>query len=198
MAAGQSKRMGCPKLNLPINGKPLGSISLKTALNSKLDKVIVVVNKEDPLSWLPSQFFNSHFSSTCILKRSMNSTNSQAESIKCGIKTAQKLQANAVMILLADQPFISGKLLNQLISIYIKTKPDFVASSFNGIQRPPIIINSSLFPNMLKLQGDIGARSIIRNSNQGIIVKDNEQIHFLDVDTPIQYQTLIKFLSKKV
>ncbi|WP_157843112.1 NTP transferase domain-containing protein [Bacillus sp. FJAT-44742] len=194
LAAGQSQRMGYPKLDIPINGKSLGSISLETSLNSQLDKVIVVVNQEDPLTWLPSKFLVAQ--SNCIVKRSKLSNEGQAVSLKAGLKIAQDLQADAVMVLLADQPFISQKLLDRLISIYKIKRPDFIASSFNGIYRPPIIINSILYPELWKLEGDTGARHIIRNNNQGIIVKENEEIQFIDVDTPQQYHYLIKSIRK--
>ncbi len=186
--------MGYPKLDIPINGKSLGSISLETSLNSQLDKVIVVVNQEDPLTWLPSKFLVAQ--SNCIVKRSKLSNEGQAVSLKAGLKIAQDLQADAVMVLLADQPFISQKLLDRLISIYKIKRPDFIASSFNGIYRPPIIINSILYPELWKLEGDTGARHIIRNNNQGIIVKENEEIQFIDVDTPQQYHYLIKSIRK--
>ncbi|MFC0560261.1 NTP transferase domain-containing protein [Halalkalibacter alkalisediminis] len=109
--------MSCPKLILPINGKPLGSISLEIALNSQLDKVIVVANKEDPLTWLSTHVLAGH--SKCILRRCKYSSDGQAASLKCGLKTAQDLQVDAVMILLADQPFISEKLLNRLITLVL-------------------------------------------------------------------------------
>ncbi|MDV2684051.1 NTP transferase domain-containing protein [Alkalihalophilus lindianensis] len=193
LAAGQSQRMGCPKLDLPLNGKYLGSISLETALNSQLDKVIVVVNQEGPLTWLSANFLDSH--PNCMVKRSKLSNQGQAVSLKAGLKIAQDLQADAVMVLLADQPFISQKLLDRLISIYKIKRPNFIASSFNGIQRPPIIINSILYPELWKLKGDTGARHIIRNNNQGIIVKENEELQFIDVDTPQQYESLIKLIK---
>ncbi|MGO4889293.1 NTP transferase domain-containing protein [Anaerobacillus sp. MEB173] len=191
LAAGQSKRMGCPKLALPLGNKQLGSIALETAIGSNLDKIIVVTNQADSLSWLPN-----HLSLTkCVLVQCEQSSKGQAESLKCGLTTAIKRHAEAVMILLADQPFVTKEIINHIVTLYKKEKNSYIAASYNGIISPPVMFDSTLFPALFKLQGDIGAREIIRNNSQGLIVKFSDKRHFLDVDTVKQYKSLLNDTS---
>ncbi|WP_339145926.1 MULTISPECIES: NTP transferase domain-containing protein [unclassified Sutcliffiella] len=188
LAAGQSKRMGCPKLSLPLGDRPLGSIALETAISSSLDSIVVVTNEHDSLSWLPSYFFLEHFKKNWIHTRCKESAQGQAESLKCGLKTAQKMQAEAVMIILADQPFVTREIIDHIISLYKKEKPNYVASSSNGVLCPPVLFNSTLFPALYQLNGDEGARSILKNNSKGLTVEFNEGKSFQDIDTPTQYR----------
>ena len=43
LAAGRSKRMGRPKLALPLDGKPLLQHALDAAAESRLDEIVVVL-----------------------------------------------------------------------------------------------------------------------------------------------------------
>lgn len=186
LAAGESKRMGCQKLLLPIGGMPLGSFALKTALQSSLDKVLVVTTSEDCLHWFIPQFFEPRYREKWV--RVTCSKKGQSESLKCGLKVAMKLSAKAVMIILADQPFITTKLINALIET--KTH-NYVSSCYNGIARPPVLFKSVMFNELLKLKGDEGARKIIRDElNRGLQTEFYDKNMFLDVDTPEQYEQI--------
>lgn len=46
LAAGKSKRMGQNKLALPLKGETIGSLSLKNALLSRLDHVLIIERTE--------------------------------------------------------------------------------------------------------------------------------------------------------
>lgn len=191
LAAGDSIRMGSPKLALPLDNQRIGSIALETAIASNLDKIIVVTKEADSLLWLPSQFFLKTIQTKWLQVRCKNSAKGQAESLKCGLKAAQKMHAKAVMIVLADQPLLRKEIIDEIVTLYKKEKPPYIASSYQGVLRPPVIFDSSLFPALFQLNGDNGARQIISNNQQGLTVEFTEARNFLDVDTPLQYQELI-------
>lgn len=57
LAAGKSRRMGQNKLALPLKGENIGSLSLKTALSSRLDHVLVVERTEHAsLEWIGAPY----------------------------------------------------------------------------------------------------------------------------------------------
>lgn len=188
LAAGKSKRMGCSKLDLPLGSRPLGSIALETALASNLDKILVVTSEKDTLEWVSSQLFQKTYQKKWVHVSCKASWKGQAESLKCGLIAAEKFQAVAIMILLADQPFVTKEMINQIITLYKKEIPKYVASDYNGMLRPPVLFGSRMFPYLFQLQGDQGARRLIRGSNQGLTIKFAEGKSFLDVDTMEQYQ----------
>ncbi len=98
----------------------------------------------------------------------------------------------AAMVLLADQPFISTRMINQLIEQH-RQNPDllFVAATFSGIARPPILFTSSIFPKLFQLQGDQGARQLLQHeSAKGRFVHFSDPWAFFDVDTTADYQII--------
>lgn len=193
LAAGQSKRMGCPKLSLPLGESLLGSIALQTAMNSTLNGIVLVTREGDSLDWVPPHFYREPFRGRWIHSPCRTSLLGQSESLKSGLRTAQQLHAQAVMILLADQPFVSVEMINHIISLYAKRPVNYITACHKGIVRPPVIFDSSVFPKLLQLQGDEGARRLIRGcSTQGITVNYTDARPFIDVDTINDYQSLIE------
>lgn len=194
LAAGKSSRMGFNKLLLPLGNMSLGSLALHTALMSQLDRILVITKEEDPLDWIdPSLLVHSlrekWYSIPCAI-----ASQGQAYSLRCGLQEAQKGKAEAVMILLADQPFISCEMINELIfhyknSLQENKQYDYVAASYQEIPRPPILFSNRLFPLLLNMQGDKGARQLLRKGAafEGITIEYEDARKFHDVDTEEEY-----------
>ncbi|WP_158701730.1 nucleotidyltransferase family protein [Lentibacillus sp. Marseille-P4043] len=195
LAAGKSKRFGKNKLFQRVGNVPLGSLALRTALQSQLDKVVVVTTEADTLGWIPAELFPLYqkkwFQAVC-----KESVNGQSYSLKHGLRFAKKLQADAVVILLADQPLVSTWMINTIISRYqhgITNNCSFVAASRLGVTCPPILFSNNMFDELFHLQGDMGARYLIKNkANAGSYIEFSNPWSFFDVDTPDDYDTLCK------
>jgi molybdenum cofactor cytidylyltransferase len=59
-----------------------------------------------------------------------------------------------------------------------------VAPTYRGIQGNPVILDRKLFPEVFKISGDAGAKSIIKkykNEFHGVEVKSFEEL--MDIDT---------------
>ncbi|MGZ4134777.1 MAG: NTP transferase domain-containing protein, partial [Tumebacillaceae bacterium] len=100
-------------------------------------------------------------------------------------------------IMLADQPFISAEMINQLIHTYRRReeegqKLDYVTASYQAMSLPPVLFSSRLTPLLLTLQGDEGARRLVRKNGSliGEAIEFENANLFLDVDTPADYQSL--------
>lgn len=196
LAAGQSKRMGRNKLELPLSGESLGTIALKTILQTDLDYTIVITNPADKLTWIPSTLVNTTMwrSYPCL-----EANNGQSYSLKCGVKKAKELGADAAMVFLADQPFISREIVNQLISIFKSNMElDIVTASFNHIPRPPVLFAKNIFPEIMRLQGDQGARELVRGKENGKrkIIECTDRLQFLDIDQVNDYLSIRNLVNK--
>ncbi len=188
LAAGESRRMGRDKRYLPYRQLPLGSLALNEALQSELSQVIVVTRKEDSLDWLQCKSPGKWSRVDCL-----RASEGQGFSIQCGLKKAIKAKADAVMILLADQPFINREVINSLIDSYKKDPGCFyIAAGMRQIPMPPVLFSSECFPYLQKLKGDQGARKIIRGElfTKGKIIEFHEPLLFFDVDTEEDYVIL--------
>lgn len=83
-----------------------------------------------------------------------------SSSIQTGLKTLQLIDPTieAVIILLCDQPFVSVSLVHQLIEEYDRTGKLIVASEYADTLGVPALFSHALFPVLMTLQADRGAR----------------------------------------
>ncbi|MEW8985677.1 MAG: NTP transferase domain-containing protein [Bacillus sp. (in: firmicutes)] len=191
LAAGKSSRMGGNKLSLPLSSCTIGSAALRTALSSSLEHVLVVSKKEDSLDWIDPSLFCSPFSSQWSQVVCDNAEKGQAHSLQRGLHTARSMNPKGIMVLLADQPFLTKSTIEQLITVYSHAhQRDFVAASFEEIPRPPVIFSPRVIPKLMKLQGDVGARKIFQEL-EGMFVEFKEARDFLDIDTKEDYERVL-------
>jgi molybdenum cofactor cytidylyltransferase len=178
--------MGRPKLSIKLlNEERLGSKALKTAFLSELNHIVVVTSSTDSLEWLPSECADENS-----LNRSQVLVCNEADlgisySLRYGLEAARLLEADAVVVILADQPFITTEMINRLIHEYTRNPAlDYIASGDAGRKKPPILWSRSVFPRLADLVGDQGARSILASSDcHGLVVEEPLGYRFLDADT---------------
>lgn len=195
LAAGNSNRMGTNKLALPIGTKSLGSLALETSLASPLDEVYVIIRNTDTTDWIPPHIKSN---AKCTIIQCPTSSEGQSESLRCGIQHARDTGADGVIVMLADQPFITIQMLTEMITC-MKTNPAcrFVATVFEESIMPPVLFSSSMYPDLLELRGDKGARAILQGDflQKGKLLTCTDKRFVFDVDTPDDYQTLKQSLD---
>jgi molybdenum cofactor cytidylyltransferase len=183
LAAGASSRLGRPKQLLPYLGKTLVEHAARTAIASGAAEVIVVVGAEsdavrEKLQGLPVR-----------IVRNVDWAEGMGGSIRCGVAALQDGLECAV-VALCDQPRITPDLLRELALRQIETGSRIVASSYDGVVGAPCAFGRELFADLMALQGDAGARDLIRNSAAPV-----ETVAFsggnVDVDTPDDYRQLV-------
>lgn len=196
LAAGKSQRMGESKLALPVGKMSLGSLALETALNSSLQKVYIIMSDEDDGKWISKKLLANH---KLVLVRCPTACEGQSASLRCGIECAQAEKADAAMIILADQPFITGLMINELIAC-LKQHPtcNYVATSHGVLNVPPILFSASMFSSLLSLTGDQGARSLLKNKARypGKQLPCGDNRFVFDVDTKEDYAEFLLMMNK--
>lgn len=191
LAAGKSSRMCVDKLALPYKGIPIGNISLLAALNSLLSKIYVVINSHRNTNWiLPDILENKKIN----VIECQTSYLGQSESVKCGIKRAINEKANAAIILLADHPFVTEKMINDHI-LAIRSSPDlkFSATTYRQTILPPILFSSAMFNHLMKISGDQGARKLLKGEflSKGKLLPIDHDTPYFDIDTNADYKKLL-------
>lgn len=195
LAAGQSTRMGANKLKLRLGDRSLGSSALHAAVNSNLDYVWVMMG-DAGADWIDDSFYEEPIRSKWSANYCPEASKGQAYSLRCGIEAAISMETAAVMIFLADQPLVTSEMINELVQRYDKESAyersiNYVASISDGLARPPIVFGQRMYPDLLRLQGDQGARYLIRQDISGICIEFDDPDLFMDVDTEEDYNFLL-------
>jgi molybdenum cofactor cytidylyltransferase len=185
LAAGSSERMGRPKQLLPIDGQPMLRHVTEAVCASGLDQVVVVLGAhagtvQAALVGLPIEIVHNQ------AWREGLST-----SLRAGVG-ALRPDTGAVLVVLADQPALTSNLLRQLVERYRATQAPIVAPFHRGQRGNPVLFDRSLFPELLAVRGDRGAREVIeRYKDQMERVTCDDPAVVQDVDTLQDYETTI-------
>src|SRR4051812_1412657 len=146
LAAGKSSRMGCPKLTLPIREDSLIRLVTKKALGAKAARVAVVYHNENVKNELMD------LEVECI--ENAQAHEGMSTSIKAGLEFVKKREAKAAVILLGDQPGLDSEVIHKVIQLYEETQSIIVQAKYGEQPAHPVLFDSSLFDELLELEGD--------------------------------------------
>jgi molybdenum cofactor cytidylyltransferase len=185
LSAGESKRMGTPKQLLPWGKTIILQQVIDNAAASRLDKILLVLGSRAEeiagkitLSPKTSIVVNHDF------RQGMSS------SVKCGVKNAPA-GAEAFMLLLGDQPFISPTIINRVLDDYHNNTHGIVIPVYEGKSGHPVIFNAKYRPELLAI-ADRGAKAVVNNHLNDILEVHLEAPEILnDIDTPQDYREAI-------
>ena len=187
LAAGKSKRMNKKnKLLSKIKNSNLISKVVSASTNSNSAETIVVVGHQRELLEDNLKRFNVKL----IFNKQYNQ--GMSSSIKMGISSLPE-DCDAVIIMLGDMPDISTKLLNSMIdSFNPELKKYIIVPTYKNKLGNPALISRMFFPDILKLKGDYGAKSIIKQ-NMNIVSKlpQRTAATLLDIDNHSELKTYL-------
>jgi molybdenum cofactor cytidylyltransferase len=180
LAAGRSTRMGGPnKLLAEIARRPLVRIVVEEALASRANPVIVVVGHEraeveKALAGLPVQIVHNP-----------DFAQGLGASLRAGI-AAVPTDADGAIVCLGDMPQVDAGLIDRLIAAF---DPDrgalIVMPTVEGRRGNPVLWSRRFFPELMAVEGDVGARHFIGRYSEAVVEVPLEgKAALVDVDTP--------------
>lgn len=188
MAAGQSSRMGNPKMLLPWgpNDETVIRSVCTTVGRSSVSEIAVVTGE---LHHSIAQEITGIRGARAVFN-SRHLTGDMISSMQRGLQAIWNT-CDACMITLGDQPLITVDLLQQLLTAYRRVTAPIVAPSYNNRRGHPMIIHRSLWPSFMDMPDGTTPREVIR--------RFEDQIHYVlvetsavlrDMDTPDDYRDL--------
>lgn len=179
LAAGESRRFGggLQKLVQQLDGRPVVRWSAESLIGPPVDEVIVVVGENDQpirdaLQGLAVRFV-----------RNLQAQEGMATSLALGMD-AVSASAEAVLVALGDEPLAGRGPLERVVERYRAGGVAIVAPLFRGVRGHPVLFDRSVFPELRKLTGDRGARTVtdLDESRRALVELDLPKP--VDVDTP--------------
>jgi molybdenum cofactor cytidylyltransferase len=181
LAAGTSSRMKTTKQLLRIDVTTMLEAVVRAASESKADEVFVVLGhqSEGMLDRL-----NRGRASVVLCDDHREGI---SVSLSAGLKTLGDF-LRALVVMLGDQPLITGTIVGVLIEEYDRSGRPMVARMCEGKRRNPVLFDLSLRSEILETEEDVGAKEIIeRHRKEMAYVHFRDNLLFLDVDTPEDY-----------
>jgi molybdenum cofactor cytidylyltransferase len=179
LAAGRSSRMGGPnKLMALFAGQPLVRLTTQSARASRAGAVVVVTGHQhdrvgDALSGIGVR-----------LEHNREYASGLASSLKAGI-SALAPDADGALVMLGDMPGVTAADLDRLIAAFSKAGGQaIVRATHDGKRGNPVILPRAVFADVMKLEGDTGARHIVEAGDHATIDVELGGAASLDVDTP--------------
>ena len=180
LAAGGSSRMGRPKQLLPFRGRTLLRHAAEVAVAAGGDPVVVVLGAaadrlRGELDGLPV---------TAVTNPDWQQ--GPGTSVRAGV-AALPDGVTAVVVLLADQPFVTADDLRALIAARLASGLPMAASAYGGAVGVPAVFARACFPDLLALDPAAGAKKLLSRHPDRVAVVPLAA-GALDLDTPADYE----------
>ena len=187
LAAGESKRMGQPKMSLPWGKTTVIGQVVTTLAQTGIEDIIVVVGGGraellEALAHLPSSVhyrtvFNPDYAS-----------DEMSRSLQVGLGALTD-EIQAAMVVLGDQPQIESEVVEEVLSAYDASQAALVIPSYQMRRGHPWIVERSLWPEIIALRNPATLRHFLQAQSDKIhYVNVSRPSILIDLDTPQQYQ----------
>lgn len=176
LAAGAATRFGCAKQLVRIDDRPLLSLIVARVVEVVGHAAIVVLGaRAAELSPLLR-----HSSASVVINRDWHE--GLASSIRAGLARLPPSCA-AVMLVLADQARVTAEDLRRLAGAWRRQALCVAAAQYGATVGVPAIFPQHLFGELSELQGDTGARMLLKRHADHLVRVPMPSAAF-DLDTP--------------
>ena len=185
LAAGTSSRLGSPKQLLEYNGKTLLQHAIDTALATGCPKVMVVLGARADM--LKLKLANQPIE----ILENKNWQEGMALSIRYALQniTIAGFQPESIIFMVCDQPYVTSSLLMSLVEKSAETGLPIIASGYDDKAGTPALFHKSMFPQLMDLKGDKGARALIAAQVEKVAIVPFPK-GVTDIDTVADYELL--------
>jgi CTP:molybdopterin cytidylyltransferase MocA len=191
LAAGASRRLGRAKQLVPIGGEPLLRRQCRCALDARIGEVVAILGCDDA----------QHREVIVDLPVEVRVNNEWQEglaaTLRSAVRAAKERQA-ALLVLLCDQYRIIPDDLRTLYNHWRWTPSIACVSRWGGYAGPPAILPIHYFDHVLRLRGDIGARSLLSDVHRPCPDEIPNPRAAFDLDSPEEMRIAREWIACQV
>jgi molybdenum cofactor cytidylyltransferase len=186
LAAGTGSRFGGRKLLAPWGEGVLLDGALAAAFAAPAREVTLVTGADAEAVAAAARAFAEGLGEPGRLRlvHAADHALGMGHSLKAGI-AALPPDAAGAFVFLGDMPKVPHDLLPKLAAALAAGSPA-AAPVFQGRRGNPVLLGAALFPQLLALEGDQGARAVLQGLGAALaLVEAPDAGIFFDVDTPV-------------
>ncbi|MGD9302301.1 MAG: nucleotidyltransferase family protein [Desulfobacterales bacterium] len=192
LAAGSSVRFGRTKQLIKLRDRYLVEWVLDAALDSRLQTVVLVLGHEHPKIIKAVGAHLDHPKLEVVINHRYRE--GQSTSLKTGLSCVRQV-FSSVMYLLADQPMIQSSTIDLLLDQFHNSDKDICVPVFKRQRGNPTIFKRPVYEKIMMIEGDMGARQIIRENAEGVLyVGIQDPLCFVDIDSQEDLENLLALL----
>lgn len=186
LGAGESSRMGRPKLLLPFGDTTMIGTVISNALASSVEKAIVVLGSNYEAHHREIKDYHVEIVNNKHYREGMLS------SVQCGLKAVSD-DADAVMVLLGDQPMIQADEMDQLIESYRDSEKEIAIATYEQKRGHPVLFGRKFISEISGYPIEASLRDLLQNHPAEILeMKTGHDRILRDIDTENDYQFELK------
>jgi molybdenum cofactor cytidylyltransferase len=182
LAAGESRRMGEPKLLLPFRGRTIIEDVVETVVRSPVDRTLVVLGANaDRIERLLGGY---------PVERAINPEYEAGmlSSVRCGIRHLPP-DARAALVFLGDQPGISAAAISAVLNAYRRTGKGLVLPAHGGAGGHPLLVDMKYREAIEGLDPGAGLKGLlVLHPGDVVRIEVGEGEIPPDIDTPDDYR----------
>ncbi|HET9587716.1 MAG TPA: nucleotidyltransferase family protein [Anaerolineales bacterium] len=176
LAAGQSRRMGQPKMLLPWGNVSVLEHVISVFAAAGIEDILVITGAEqDQIEEAVARSANRY--PVRVVRNSAFPHGEMLSSLQCGLRALRPTENTAAALIgLGDQPHVQERSVRLVCEAFLRTKSKLVVPSFEMRRGHPWLVARPLWQDLLTLQNPKSPRDFL-NSHA-------DDIHYVKVDTP--------------
>jgi molybdenum cofactor cytidylyltransferase len=181
LAAGESKRMGSPKLVLPFRGKTIIENVIGNISRSKIENMILVLGADS------EKIIKAVEGADVKLCYNENYSQGMLSSVICGFSSLPH-DFIAALVFQGDQPLIDPDITNTVIDAYKKSGKGIIIPTCGKRRGHPLLLDSKYREEVMKLDDSEGLRALPYKFPHDVLEVEVEHQGILkDIDTEADY-----------
>ncbi len=185
LAAGESQRMGTPKMLLPYRDTTIIEQTITNLLAADIDRVLVVLGaNRDEIMKVTRGYdvfhcYNDRYSCGML------------SSVICGL-WSMPAGCRAALVMPGDQPMVSPDEINRVISAYLNGDKGLVMAAHRGKRGHPLIVDLKYAEEILSLPDKEGLKALaVRHPGDVLESETDDPSVLRDIDTQEDYMNEI-------
>ena len=161
LAAGESKRMGFPKMLLDFRGMPMLERVIENIRISLVDEIIIVVGAyREQITELAVRTgvkycYNEHYKSGML------------SSVQCGFGFLPE-NTDAALVFQGDQPLVTQLVVNEVIKSFRSSSKGIVIPVYNKKRGHALLVSGKYFTEMARLDPSVGLRALAEKFHEDV------------------------------